>query len=171
MLPLLPPLPLLLHSGAATVAPLDSKVHRQEINLELEESSSETVLSSNSRSSISSAAAEPAVNEHNGSDSCLSEAEFVAAPDIAAGHADCIDTQGTKGWVNSDDNPDAGRSNTDQAVHGLHPADDADMVYLYPEYLLSGTGLMLLELCVAMWARDPEARPSCQDILEQLAVL
>ena len=177
MLPLLPHSSLLLHLGAATVASLESKVHRQEVSLDLEESSSETSLGSNSRPSRSSAATEPAVNDgdtehlYNSSDSCQSEAEFVEAPSTAAVRADCIGNQSTLGKVDPLDSPDASCSSAEQAVNGSHPADDADMVHLYPDYLLSSTGLKLLQLCMAMWARDPEARPSCQNILQQLAAL
>ena len=163
-----------MHLGAATVAPLHSKVQRQDINLDLEESSSGTSLDSDSRSS---AATEPAVNDGDTQHlrdsfiSCQSEAEFVEGPSPATGPADCINNQGMMGQVDTEDSPGARCSSTDQAVDESHPADDADMVHLYPEYLLSGIGLKLLELCMAMWARDPRARPSCQDILQQLAAL
>lgn len=46
--------------------------------------------------------------------------------------------------------------------------DDTDMVSVYPEYLLHGEGLQLLQLCMAMWSPDPAARPTWGCILDQL---
>ena len=46
--------------------------------------------------------------------------------------------------------------------------DDTDMVSVYPEYLLHGEGLQLLQLCMAMWSPDPAARPTWGCILDRL---
>ena len=47
-------------------------------------------------------------------------------------------------------------------------SDDTDMVSVYPEYLLHGEGLQLLQLCMAMWSPDPAARPTWRCILDTL---
>ena len=55
--------------------------------------------------------------------------------------------------------------------HVTDVADNMDMVHVYPEYLLSGVGLNLLQLCMAMWSPDAGARPTCEDILHNLAAI
>ena len=156
-----------MHAGAATVAPLDSKIQRQEVSLDLEDSSTESSLGSNSipeSPSMVSADKDGEKADHNShiagsSHSYQSKPGSVhtaAVHDVSAGAEGSLDTG----------------CSPDQAVDESQPAEDVDMVHLYPEYLLSSTkGLKLLQLCQAMWARDPEARPSCEDILMQLAEL
>ena len=46
--------------------------------------------------------------------------------------------------------------------------EDIEMVYAYPECLLQGPGLQLLQLCMAMWSTKPEARPSWEAVLDWL---
>lgn len=167
-------LPLLtsavVHAGAATVAPLDSKIQRQEVSLDLDDSSSDSSLGSSSMPGSPSIASADDENserqEHQDSQSAGSSHSSQSKPgsveDTAAVHDSSAGAEGSL---------DAGGS-PDQAVDESHPAEEVDMVHVYPEYLLSSTtGLKLLQLCQAMWARDPEARPSCEDILMQLAEL
>lgn len=170
-------LSLLLHSGAAIVQPLDSKIRRQEVSLDLDDSTDSSMNSMSLSATSSLAPTNDGDGDHKEgqdgmSDSCQSMPESVdhsiEAAGTAAVHRDGANDTGILADI--DGSQDA-ICITNQALEGSNPADDADMVHLYPEYLLSGTGLKLLELCMAMWARDPAARPSCEDILEQLAEL
>lgn len=156
-----------LRIGAATVAPLDSKIQRQEVSLDLEDSSTESSLGSNSipgSASLAASTDEDEIKEGQDSHTAGSSHSHQSKPGSVDTAAVNDTSAGAEGSL------DAGCS-PDQAVDESHPAEDVEMVHLYPEYLLSGTGLKLLELCQAMWARDPEARPSCEDILKQLAEL
>lgn len=156
-----------LHIGAASVAPLDSKIWRQEVSLELEDVSTGTSFCSSSTSDATTAAS--AFADDKGGVGTQDDGSFINCQDRpesvyhtgAAGTAAPACTDGTL---------HAGCSAV-QDVEESHAVDDADMIHLYPDYLLNGTGLKLLELCMAMWARDPGARPSCQDISQQLAAL
>lgn len=173
MLPSILHSPLLLHAGAASVKPLDSKIRRQEVSLDLDDSSDSSM---NSMSSSATSSLAPTNDGEEGQDgrsnSCHSMPGSVDDSGEAAGaaavHDDLANDTGIS--ADKDGNQDA-LCSTNQALEEAHPADDADMVHVYPEYLLSGTGLKLLELCMAMWARDPRARPSCGDIVERLAEL
>lgn len=149
------------------MAPLDSKIQRQEVSLDLEDTSTESSLGSSSTpgsSSIASADEDDDGKEDQDSHSAGSSYSYQSRPgsvDTAAVHDV---SAGAEGSLDAACSPD-------EAGDDSHPAEDADMVHVYPEYLLSSTGLKLLELCQAMWAREPEARPSCEDILAQLAEL
>lgn len=52
---------------------------------------------------------------------------------------------------------------------GMEIGEGVEMVPIYPEYLLHGAGLKLLELCLAMWSADPKARPTWEGVLDRLA--
>ena len=106
--------------------------------------------------------------------SCSSHTESEDHPEaagIAALNTECMNNRGILEEESGTDGTPEATASADQAIDESNLVDDVDMVHLYPEYLLHGVGLKLLQLCMAMWARDPRARPSCEDILEQLAVL
>lgn len=145
------------------MVPLDRKVWRQEISLEL---STGTSLCSSSVSDATTAAS--AFADDKGGVGAQDDGSFINCQDRpesvyhtgAAGTAAPACTDGTL-------HADCSAVQDAEESHAV----DADMVHLYPDYLLTSTGLKLLELCMAMWARDPGARPSCQDISQQLAAL
>lgn len=145
------------------MAPLDSKVWRQEISLEL---STGTSLCSSSVSDATTAAS--AFADDKGGVGTQDDGSFIDCQDrpesVHIGAAGTAAPACTDGALHAD-------CSAVQDMEESHAVDDADMVHLYPDYLLSGTGLKLLELCMAMWARDPGARPSCQDISQQLAAM
>lgn len=176
--------------------PLDSKVPRQEVSIDSDDSATETSMGTSKASSTCSSTPCDDVGldeDHSArltvsTDSCPHDSK----PQSSVGHNETAQTaaahddhQSTQRMLDLKVTYGSGRSHVDRstdqaggnvselnvAAGGTRVDDDGDMVHVYPQYLLSGDGLKLLQLCMAMWSRDPGARPSCEAILEQLATI
>lgn len=188
--------PTLSCLGARTVLPLDSKIPRQEITIDSDGSATEMSMGSSQASSASFSIptdderVEGYHSDHTtvSAGSCHNDSKPWSVHQHETAHVASAndhrqstqglrntaetDGPGIRGLTSSDDQAGRGVNDLDVPIGGTEIVDvDDDMVYVYPQYLLQGSGLQLLKLCMAMWSADPGDRPTCEAILEELATL
>lgn len=172
---------LQISADARRVAALDCKTIRQEVSIDSDDSSAELSMESSCMSSAASLA--PAVDEEEENlAGPVSTASQQKQPDAAVAVDQSAINFGSQnkeqmlqavliGSADANGSDKFGHNHSSTVADEAENMNDVDMVHLYPEYLLSGVGLELLQLCMAMWSADPGARPSCEDIQERLATI
>ena len=157
--------------------PLHAKVIREEITIDSDGSSSELSMSSSGTADRYAEEDDEqglpvvASSRHSKDNDCNKLIDHTAVSsdsmnkEISSGVSGAaIHAVGTgsflehEQWAGSEDNEGASDN-----------ADEANMVHMYPEYLLSGIGAKLLRLCMVKWSPVPGARPTCEEVLAQLA--
>lgn len=131
------------HADAKHFPALDFKVKRQEVSIDSDDSSDDELQASD-------------INEHSSEDA--NDADMA----VGVHSMDAVDAL----HVHQSSNPDGHK-----VVDTAQLAEVVEMVNIYPDYLLHGAGLQLLKLCMAMWSAEPEARPSLENVVEELAAI
>lgn len=153
---------------------LDFKVRRQEVSINDADSShaDSDVTDSHSSHADSDGMTVSATSHHSMAD----EIQDVANAEID-NSVTGIDGMHYNGETGTTEPPDGQKTDDvstlqnhlqEGSVSQSGAGDDTDMVSVYPEYLLHGEGLQLLQLCMTMWSPDPAARPTWGRILDRL---